>query len=117
MNDNTLMVYIGSAEDALHDFMQVWKTGKPAQPVNRLSFESMTGFSRTFTPKRWEMLTVLKKQGKQNINQLAISLNRDYKNVYTDIKSMLELGLVRKDNDGLVYVPWDEIETHLKLAA
>ncbi len=117
MNDKTLMVYIGSAEDALHDFMQVWKSGKPAQPVNRLSFESMTGFSRTFTPKRWEMLTVLKQQGKQNINQLAQLLKRDYKNVHTDIKSMLELGLVKKDEAGLVYVPWDEIETHFRLVA
>ena len=60
MNENKLMVYIGTAEDALHDFMQAWKTGKPVQPVNRLSFESMDGFSKAFTPKRWEMLQVLK---------------------------------------------------------
>lgn len=117
MSDKTLMVYIGTAEDALHDFMQAWKTGEPAHPVNRLSFESMTGFSKAFTPKRWEMLQALKGQGKQNINQLAKSLKRDYKNVYTDIQSMLELGLVQKDSDGLVFVPWDEIETHFKLAA
>ena len=111
------MVYIGTAEDALQDFMQAWKTGKPAQPVNRLSFESMSGFSKAFTPKRWEMLQALKKQGKQNIRQLSQSLKRDYKNVHTDIQSMLELGLVEKDGDGLVFVPWDEIETHLRLAA
>lgn len=117
MNDKTLMVYIGTAEDALHDFMQTWKTGKPAQPANRLSFESMTGFSKAFTPKRWEMLQVLKKQGKQNINQLSKLLKRDYKNVHTDIQSMVELGLVKKDGEGLVFVPWDEIETHFKLAA
>ena len=58
MNDKTLMVYIGSAEDALKDFMAVWKSGKPAQPVNRLSFESMSGFMKAFTPKRWELLEV-----------------------------------------------------------
>ncbi|QTR46876.1 hypothetical protein J9253_02710 [Thiothrix litoralis] len=44
MNDKTLLVYIGTAEDALQDFMEVWKSGKPASPVNRLSFESMAGF-------------------------------------------------------------------------
>lgn len=117
MQDKTLTVYIGSAEDARHDFVQAWKTGRPAQPVNRLSFESMSGFSKAFTPKRWEMLQTLKKQGKQNIRQLSQVLKRDYKNVYTDIQSMLELGLVEKDGDGLVFVPWDEIETHFKLAA
>ena len=29
---------------------------------------------------------------------------------------MLELGLVKKDSDGLVFVPWNKIETHFKLA-
>ena len=117
MKDKTLIVHISPAENALHDFMQVWKAGKPTQPVNQLSFESISGFSKAFTPKRWEMLQVLKKQGKQNIRQLSQVLKRDYKNVYTDIQSMLELGLVQKDGDGLVFVPWDEIETHFRLAA
>lgn len=115
MNDKTLMVYIGSAEDALKDFMAVWKSGKPAQPVNRLSFESMSGFMKAFTPKRWELLEVLKRNGKQSINQLAQVLERDYKNVYTDVQTLNELGLVEKDSAGLVSVPWDEIETHVRL--
>lgn len=115
MNDKTLMVYIGSAEDALKDFMAVWKSGKPAQPVNRLSFESMSGFMKAFTPKRWELLEVLKCNGKQSINQLAQVLERDYKNVYTDVQTLNELGLVEKDSAGLVSVPWDEIETHVRL--
>lgn len=115
MNDKTLMVYIGSAEDALKDFMAVWKSGKPAQPVNRLSFESMSGFMKAFTPKRWELLEVLKRNGKQSINQLAQVLERDYKNVYTDVQTLHELGLVEKDSAGLVSVPWDEIETHVRL--
>jgi predicted transcriptional regulator len=115
MNDKTLMVYIGSAEDALKDFMAVWKSGKPAQPVNRLSFESMSGFMKAFTPKRWELLEVLKRNDKQSINQLAQVLERDYKNVYTDVQTLHELGLVEKDAAGLVSVPWDEIETHVRL--
>ena len=117
MNDKTLMVYIGTAEDALQDFLTVWNTGKPASPVNRLSFESMAGFSRALTPKRWELLTALKKQGGQNINQLSQHLKRDYKNVHTDVKSLLDLGLIERDDGGNVFVPWDEIETHFKLAA
>lgn len=115
MNDKTLMVYIGSAEDALKDFMEVWKSGKPANPVNRLSFESMAGFMRAFTPKRWELLEVLKRNSGQSINQLAQLLGRDYKNVYTDIQTLVELGIVEKNSAGLVSVPWDEIETHVKL--
>ncbi|MFA7242771.1 MAG: hypothetical protein WC091_21910 [Sulfuricellaceae bacterium] len=115
MNDKTLKVYIGTPEDALHDFMEVWKSGKPAQPVNRLSFESMGGFMRAFTPKRWELLDILKRRGGQSVNQLAQTLGRDYKNVHADIHALHELGLVAKDKAGLVSVPWDEIETHFKL--
>jgi predicted transcriptional regulator len=115
MNDKTLMVYIGTAEDALKDFMAAWKSGKPAKPVNRLSFESMGGYMKAFTPKRWELLEVLKRNNGQNINQLAQALNRDYKNVHTDIQTLLDLGIVEKDRAGLVSVPWDEIETHVRL--
>jgi predicted transcriptional regulator len=60
-------------------------------------------------------LDVLKRRGEQNINQLAQLLGRDYKNVHTDIQTLHELGLVQKDKNGLVFVPWDEIETHFKL--
>lgn len=115
MNDRTLMVYIGTAEDALQDFLDVWKSGQAAHPVNRLSFDSMAGFSRTLTPKRWELLTALKKQGGQNINQLSKHLKRNDKNVHTDVQTMLELGLIEKDFGGNIFVPWDEIETYFKL--
>lgn len=75
----------------------------------------MAGFMRAFTPKRWELLDVLKRRGEQSINQLAQLLGRDYKNVHTDIQTLYKLGLVQKDKNGLVFVPWDEIETHFKL--
>ena len=52
---NILMVHIGTAEDALNEFIEVWQTGKPAQ---------------------------------------AKILKRNYKNVHTDIQTLLELGLV-----------------------
>ena len=115
MNDKTLMVYIGTAEDALKDFMATWKSGKPAQPINRLSFESMGGFMKAFTPKRWELLETLKRHNGQSINQLAQLLGRDYKNVHTDIQTLHELGIVEKNQNGQVSVPWDEIETHVRL--
>ena len=44
-------------------------------------------------------------------------LKRDYKNTHTDVKALLEVGLIEKDADGLVFVPWDNVETHLQLAA
>ena len=117
MKNNTLVIKIGDLEDDFDDVLNAWEDGQAATPLNQLSFESMTGFLSCLTPKRWELLTVLRKQGHYSIKKLAGVLNRDYKNTHTDVKMLLEVGLVEKDTDGLVFVPWDSVETHLQLAA
>ncbi len=111
----TTSVDIGQPENDIQDFIQAWETGKQAAPVNKLTFESIKGFINAFTPKRWELMQVLKKQGSQTIYQLAKTLGRDYKNTHTDVKKLLELGLLNKDEDKKVMILWDEIETHFKL--
>ena len=117
MKNNTLVIKIGNLEDDFDDVLQALESGQPANPLNQLSFESMSGFLSCLTPKRWELLSVLRKQGHNSIRQLAGVLSRDYKNTHTDVKMLLEVGLVEKDADGLVFVPWDSVETHLQLAA
>ena len=117
MKNNTLVIKIGDSEDDFDDVLNVLESGQPATPLNQLSFESMSGFLSCLTPKRWELLSVLRKQGHYSIRQLAGVLSRDYKNTHTDVKMLLEVGLVEKDADGLVFVPWDSVETHFQLAA
>lgn len=117
MNNKILYIQIAPLEDSLQQFAQVWKTGKPVGEINRLTFESMGSFLKILTTKRWELLTKLRKEGGMSINQLAKLLKRNYKNVHTDVTNLMELGLIEKNKEGLVFVPWDEIETHLKLAA
>ena len=117
MENNTLVIKIGNTEDDFNDVINAWENEQTATPLNQLSFESMNGFLSCITPKRWELLTVLKKQGHYSIRKLSGVLSRDYKNTHTDVKILLEVGLVEKDTDGLVFVPWDSVETHLQLAA
>ena len=47
-----------------------------------------------------------------NTRQLAEQLGRDYKNVYTDTKELVELGLLDKDGRGRLTAPFDEIVIH-----
>ncbi len=47
-----------------------------------------------------------------NTRQLAQQLERDYKNVYTDVKDLVELGLLDKDDQGRLTAPFDEIVIH-----
>ena len=117
MENNTLVIKIGNIDDDFDDVLNAWENGQQSVPLNQLSFESMPGFLSYLTPKRWELLTALRKHGHYSIRKLAALLRRDYKNTHTDVKALLEVGLVEKDADGLVFVPWDNVETHLQLAA
>ncbi|CAA6803843.1 MAG: Unknown protein [uncultured Thiotrichaceae bacterium] len=117
MKNNTLVIKIGDIDDDFDDVLKAWEGGQSATPLNQLSFESMPGFLSYLTPKRWELLTALRKHGHLSIRKLAGLLKRDYKNTHSDVKALIEVGLIEKDADGLVFVPWDNVETHLQLAA
>lgn len=116
MSKKILTIDIGTPESDMQDFIEAWETGKEAQPIHKLTFESMKGFTNAFSPKRWELMQTLKEQGSQTIYQLAKILGRDYKNTHTDVNKLLELGLLEKDDEQKVLIPWDEIETHFKLS-
>jgi len=45
---------------------------------------------------------------------LANAINRCKSDVHRDIGKLLEHQLVEENGDGCVFVPWSEIEIHLK---
>lgn len=52
-----------------------------------------------------------------SIRKLAAELHRDYKNVHTDAKELLHVGLIEETDDQLLSVPWDVIVSELSLLA
>jgi predicted transcriptional regulator len=46
---------------------------------------------------------------------LARALQRDYKNVHTDVARLAELGLIERTGSNLVRVAWDAVRAELKL--
>ncbi len=52
-----------------------------------------------------------------SIKALARLLKRNYKNVHDDVKALEEIGLIERRENGLYSVPWDELQTTLRLAA
>ncbi|WML91047.1 hypothetical protein RCF98_01530 [Thiothrix lacustris] len=50
MSDNTLIISIGDMDDDFADVINVWESGTAATPLNRLTFESMTGILSFLTP-------------------------------------------------------------------
>ncbi len=120
MSTKILFIRVGALEDDLEEFADVWRRaerGEAITPTYGLTFESLSGWLNTLTHNRWELLDYLRGSGPMSIRSLAKELNRDYKNVQDDVKALVELDLITETAHAIIEVPWDEIETHMKLAA
>ena len=88
--------------DALDRFEHAWRlgvAGKTRSPEIRLTFESLPVLLKNLTPARWTLLEAVKRSGPLSINELARLLERNYKNVHTDVSRLMELGLIGRLQD------------------
>ena len=95
--------------------MKAARQGKSAQPYFGVGFDDVGELFSVFTPKRWELIGVLRECGAMTVAELARQLKRDYKNVYNDCVRLVEWTAIEKDENGLVYAPYDEIVVDMKL--
>ena len=112
-----LEIVIMRTSDALDAAIDTWHKVEAGEGITpRLSFGSIRDLFSAITEKRLELLRyVAERQATLNIRQLAQALGRDYKNVYTDVSDLEELGLIEKGEAGLLTVPYDEIVIHAGL--
>jgi len=95
--------------------MKSARQGKPAQPYFGVGFEGVGELFSVFTPKHWELIGALREGGAMTVAELARQLKRDYKNVHNDCERLIEWMAIEKDENGLVYAPYDEIVVDMKL--
>ena len=88
-----------------------------AGPVHRVYFESAEALSRVLTRQRHQLLRVLHANGGLSIRALASLLERDYKNVYQDVKILEEAGLIERDSKNRIIAPHEKLTIELQLAA
>ena len=86
-------------------------------PVHRISFESAEALSRVLTRQRHQLLRVLHVNGGLSIRALSTLLDRDYKNVYQDVKILEEAGLIERYNQNHIIAPHSKLTIELPLAA
>ena len=113
-----LEIRIGAAADALDRFEAAWnrvQEGRSMRPLEVLTFQNLPLLLKTLSPARWALLEKLKKHGACSIYELAKRLERDYKNVHTDVTQLAALGLIERRADGLVAVPWDLLRAEFRL--
>ena len=112
-----LEIRVGGAADALDRFEAMWNRaaeGRPARPLEVLSFVDLPLLLKTLTPARWALLQRLRAEGPLSIYQLAKHLERDYKNVHTDVTQLAALGLIEKQADTRIAVAWDVVRAELR---
>ena len=98
MKARKVKVGIRSTDDVLREAAETMKSvaeGKKVRPKGRrLFFTSPEALRRFLTPKRLELIRLVRKRRPSSINQLAVLAHRDFKRVYEDIMSLSEAGLV-----------------------
>jgi predicted transcriptional regulator len=83
----------------------------------RISFENPELLFRVLTAKRWELLRTMAGAGPMAIREAARRVCRDVKAVHGDIHALLNAGIVRRTEDGLVIFPFDAIRVDVMLHA
>jgi predicted transcriptional regulator len=110
-----LHLRVGPPRDALDRFEAAWNRvaeGGRVTPLRVLTLRDLPLLLRTLTPARWALVESLKKDGPLSVYQLAKGLQRDYKNVHTDVAQLVRLGVVERRGDGVV-VPWELLRAEL----
>lgn len=121
MNSRKILISICSLDEfkkAVRNTLKRAKAGKPVEePIHRVYFTSEDELFSTLSPKRMELLKYLKKNGPLSCRKLATNLNRAYANVHEDVRQLMQLEIIQKDEDGKLIVPWDEIDIAVPLVA
>jgi predicted transcriptional regulator len=98
MKVKKVKIGIRSTDDVLREAAETMKSvaeGEKVRPKShRLFFTSPEALRRFLTPKRLELIRLIRERRPGSINELAVFARRDFKRVYEDIMSLTEAGLV-----------------------
>src|SRR5208283_4042555 len=80
------------------DTVRKIEAGERLKPVTEpeIYFASFEGVRKALTPKRLELLHIIKAEHPSSINELARLAHRDIKNVTADVKYLEQFGLIEK---------------------
>jgi predicted transcriptional regulator len=103
MRVRRIKIGIKDLKTALKEFAEkaeAVERGERVKPEKGLYFTSFEVFRRALTPKRLELLRLIKTKKPRSINELARIAKRDVKNVADDVKYLHQIGLVEtKETD------------------
>lgn len=111
---NRIEVEVLKSKAALDAFAETWRRVDSNEDVTpRLAFASLNDLFSALTEKRLELMRFVASHEGLNTHRLAQKLERNYKNVHTDVAALVELGLLEKDERGALTAPFDDIVIHV----
>ncbi|MBI4685303.1 MAG: MarR family transcriptional regulator [Nitrospirae bacterium] len=117
MRVKKIKVGIKDLKTILDDFVKTGeavKRGEKFKPVKEpeIYFTSFEALRKALTPKRLELLHIIKTKKPFSINELARVAKRDVKNIAEDVKYLEQIGLIEKketDNRITPIINYDRI--------
>ncbi len=99
MKVKRIKIGIKSVKSILDDFVKAGDAIERGEKVKKEAgtyFTSLEAFRKVLTPKRMELLHVIKTKRPSSINELARIAKRDVKNIADDVKYLEQIGLIEK---------------------
>jgi predicted transcriptional regulator len=97
MRVKKVRVGIKSTKEVLQDFVKTCKAIERGEKVKKeigVYFEDIEAFRKALTPRRLELLSLIKKHHPKTLHQLSRLAERDIKNVTQDIGLLKNLDLL-----------------------
>lgn len=96
MKMNKALLVVEPTKEAFARFASVLKHPSKTKYKSHtiISFPSFKTLGSVITGARLQLLAVIKNQKPSSIQELARMVERDFKNVYTDVKLLAEYGLI-----------------------
>ena len=110
---NTAIIGIASwaeTRSSLLDLATRIEANEQLPPADHhLNFADTLHLLAELPPRRLDTLREIKRSGPLSVYAVAKQLSRNYSNVHADVQKLVEHGLVVKNEQGRVFVPWDDI--------
>jgi predicted transcriptional regulator len=119
MNEHILHVRVGQPlSDSLANaasMMDALERNEAVTPYFGIGFAEIGTMLGVLTPKRWDLIAVLREHGAMSVAELARRSERNYKNVHQDVAMLLEWHILERNAQGQIHAPFDELVLDVKM--
>jgi len=112
----TVTLEVSSRETTNRRFLKAFENEPQG---NIISFATPALLFKVLTGRRWEALNLMTGSGPMSIRELARRMGRDVKAVHSDVRVLLNAGILHRTNSGQIVFPFDalHVDFFLKEAA